>query len=94
MHSNDLETLKFQIKIIRKLFEKKKIKKKQIQNCKNFNFKKHVNRDSHIAFSAISQSSFFEKVCCLILDSSQKKLYEYIEILKFDITIKKLKNLN
>ena len=56
--------------------------------------KKHVNRDSHIASSPISQSFFFEKVCYSILASSQKKLHGYIEILKFYITIKKLKNLN
>ena len=43
--------------------------------------KKHVN--------PISQSSFFEKVWCLILASSQRKLYGYTEIFKFDITIKK-----
>ena len=53
--------------------------------------KKHVNRDSHIASSPISQSSFFEKVGCLILASSQRKLHGYIEILKFNTTIKKIK---
>ena len=49
-----------------------------------------MNRDSHIASSPISRSSFFhdEKVCCLILASSQMKLRGYIEILKFDVTIK------
>ena len=50
----------------------------------------HLNRDSHIASSLILQSSVFEKVCYLILPSSQRKLYVYIEILKFDITIKKI----
>ena len=29
-------------------------------------FKKYVNRNSHIASSPISQSFFFEEVCCLI----------------------------
>ena len=56
--------------------------------------KKHANRDSHIASSPISQSSFFEKVCCLILASSRRKLHGYIEILKFDVTIKKNFNSN
>ena len=56
-----------------------------------FWFSKSKNRDSHIASSLISQSSFFEKVCCLILTSPQRKLHGYIEILKFDITIKKIK---
>ena len=36
--------------------------------------KKYVHRDSHIASSLISQNCFFEKVRCLILASSQKKL--------------------
>ena len=58
------------------------------------NLKKDVNRDSHIASSPISYSFFFEEVCCLILASSQRKLREYIEFLKFDVTIKKIKNLN
>ena len=31
---------------------------------------KRMNRDSHIASSPISQSFFFEEVCCLILASS------------------------
>ena len=53
--------------------------------------KKNVNLDSHIASSPISQKIFFEKVCCLILAPSQRKLHGYIEILKFDITIKKKK---
>ena len=48
---------------------------------------KHVNRDSHIASSTISQSSLFDKVCCSLLASSQRKLHGYIEVLKFDITI-------
>ena len=43
--------------------------------------KKDVNRDSHIAFSPISQSSFFKGVRCLILASSQRKLRGYIEFL-------------
>ena len=37
------------------------------------NIKKHVNRDFYIASSPISQSSLFEKVCRLILASSQRK---------------------
>ena len=36
--------------------------------------KKNVNRDSYIASSPISQSSFFEEVRYLILASSQRKL--------------------
>ena len=40
--------------------------------------KKDVNRDSHIASSPISQSSFFEEVH-LILAFSQRKLRGYIE---------------
>ena len=55
-----------------------------------FNKEKDVNRDSHIASSPILQSSFFEKVRCLILASSQRKLRGYIKILKFDM-IKKIK---
>ena len=43
--------------------------------------KKDVNRDSHIASSSISQSSFFKGVRCLILASSQRKLRGYIEFL-------------
>ena len=46
--------------------------------------KKHVNQDFRIASSSMSQSSFFEKVCCLILTSLQSKLHEYIEIFKID----------
>ena len=53
--------------------------------------KKDVNRDSHIASSPISQSSFFEEVSCLILASSQTKLRGYIEFLKFDVTVKRRK---
>ena len=49
-----------------------------------------MNRDSHIAFSPVSQSSFFEQVCCLILVSSQKNLRGYIEFKKIDVTIKKI----
>ena len=41
--------------------------------------KKDVNRDSYIASSPISQSSFFKGVRCLILASSQGKLRGYIE---------------
>ena len=59
---------------------------------KMYHKKTHVNRDYHIAPAPISQSSFFEKVCCLILASLQKKFHRYIEMLKFDITIKKLNN--
>ena len=47
------------------------------------NQKKHINWDPDIASSLISQSSFFEEVCCLILASSQRKLRGYIEFLKF-----------
>ena len=43
--------------------------------------KKHVNRDSHIASSPISQSSFFKEERCLILASAQRKLRGYIEFL-------------
>ena len=43
--------------------------------------KKDVNRDSHIASSPISQSSFFKGVHCLILASSQRKLREYVAFL-------------
>ena len=43
--------------------------------------KKDVNRDSHIASSPISQSSFFKGVRCLILASPQRKLRRYIEFL-------------
>ena len=69
---------------IRCIFRESKMKK-------NLN-KKHVNPESHIAFAPISQSSFFKKVCCLILASSQSNTWnEYIEILKFDITIKKIR---
>ena len=50
--------------------------------------RKDVNRDSHIASSPILQSCFFEEVRRLILASSQRKLREYIEFLKFDVTIK------
>ena len=55
---------------------------------------KHVNRDSHIASSPISQSSFFKGVRCLILASSQRKLRGYVEFFKFDVTIKKIKKSN
>ena len=48
-----------------------------------FEIKKDVNRDSHIASSPISQSSFFEEVRYLILACSQRKLRGYIEFLKF-----------
>ena len=48
-----------------------------------------MNQDSHISSSSISQSSYFEEVCCLILASPQKKLRGYIEFKKFDVTIKK-----
>ena len=53
--------------------------------------KKDVNRDSHIASSPISQSSFFQEVRCLILASSRRKLRGYIEFLYFDVTIKRIK---
>ena len=43
--------------------------------------KKDVNRDSHIASSPISQSSFFKGVRCLILASTQRKLRGYVEFL-------------
>ena len=48
-----------------------------------------MNRDSHIASSSISQSSFFDEVWCSILASSQRKFRGYIEFEKFDVTIKK-----
>ena len=54
---------------------------------------KDVNRDSHFASSPISQSSFFAKVLCLILASSQRKLRGLIEFLKLYITIKKNKKI-
>ena len=44
---------------------------------------KDVNRDSDVAASPISQSYFFEEVRYLIFASSQRKLREYIEFLKF-----------
>ena len=50
--------------------------------------KRMVNQDSHIASSPIPQSFFFVEVRCLIFVSSQKKLHEYIEFWKFDVTIK------
>ena len=51
-------------------------------NIYNINIsKKDVNRDSHIASSPISQSSFFKGVRWLILASSQRKLRGYIEFL-------------
>ena len=59
----------------------------------NLTKKKEVNRDAHIASSPISQSCFFEEVRCLILASSQRKLRGYIEFLKFDVTIKKIKKI-
>ena len=43
--------------------------------------KKDVNRDSHIASSPISQSSFYKGLRCLILAFSQRKLRGYIEFL-------------
>ena len=52
--------------------------------------KKNVNRYSHITSSPITQSRFFEKVRFLILASTQRKRREYIEFLKFDVTIKKI----
>ena len=55
-----------------------------------FSYKKNVNRDSHIAFSPIPQSYFFEELRSLILASSQRKLRGDIEFLKFDITIEKI----
>ena len=53
-------------------------------------YKKHVNWDSHIASSPISQSCFFEEARCSILASSQRKFRGH-EFLKFDITINKIK---
>ena len=47
-----------------------------------------MDRDSHIASSPISQTCFFDEVCCLTLASSQRKLHGYIEFLKFDLMIK------
>ena len=43
--------------------------------------KKDVNRDSHIAYSPITQSCFFKEVRCLILASSQRKPRGYTEFL-------------
>ena len=37
----------------------------------------------------ITQSCLFEEVCYLILASSQRKLREYVEFIKFDVTIEK-----
>ena len=53
--------------------------------------KKDVNRDSDIASSPISQSHFFEEVRCLA--PSQRKLCGYIEFLKFDVKITKIKKI-
>ena len=53
--------------------------------------KKDVNRDSHIASSPISQNSFLEEVRYSILTPSQRKLRGYIEFLKFDVTVRKIK---
>ena len=70
------------------LFESQKIQNFIItQSLKS---QKDVNRDSHIASSLIAQSYFFEKVRCLILASSHRKLRGHIEFLKFDITMKKV----
>ena len=62
--------------------------KKKEYNCGSI--KKDVNRHSHIAYSPILQSSFFEGVRYLILASSPRKLRGYIEFLKFDVTVKKI----
>ena len=62
-------------------FYKQYITKKFHKNFSKKLKKKDVNRDSHIASSSISQSSFFKGVHCLILSSSQRKLREYIEFL-------------
>ena len=50
-----------------------------------------MSRDSYIASSPISQSSFFEEVRYLILASSQRKLRGYVEFLTFDVAVKKIK---
>ena len=61
------------------------------KSINSFEIKKDVNRNSHIASSPISQRCSFEEVRCLILASSPRKLRGYIEFLKFDVTIKKIK---
>ena len=64
---------------------------KNISICNYLLKKGYANRDSHIAFLQILQSRFFEELRCLILASSQRKLYGYIEFLKFDVRIKRIK---
>ena len=54
----------------------------------HYSSKKDVNQDCHIVSSPISQSCFFEEVRCLSLASLHRG---YIELLKFDVTIKKIK---
>ena len=49
---------------------------------------KHGNQDSHLTSSPVSQASFFEKLCCLILASSQRKLRGYIELKIVNVTKK------
>ena len=44
-----------------------------------------------ILHNLIIENLIFEKVCYSILASSQRKLHGYIEIFKFDITIKAIK---
>ena len=53
-----------------------------------------MNRDSHIASSPISQSSFFEELRYLILASSKRKLRGCIDFLKFDVRVKKIKKIH
>ena len=62
-----------------------------LESFKTLQIKVFKKKACESGFSSILQSSFFEKVCCLILASSEKKLHEWIEILKFDVTIKKIK---
>ena len=68
--------------------EDKKFEQQNFRMAEVSNLKKDVNQDSHITPTPISQISFFEEVRCLILASSQRKLREHIEFLKFDNTIK------
>ena len=58
-----------------------KMSSKNVTALLEHKWKKDVNRDSHIASSPISQSSFFKGIRGLILASSQRKLRGYIEFL-------------
>ena len=74
---------KVPIYLFYELFRVKWVKEIFFKNSKTLLVykKKDVNRDSHIASSPISQSSFFKGARCLILASSQRKLRGYIEFL-------------